>query len=347
MAMAKETKLGVILVAYGNETIIDQLLERLAETKRPGDQIVLVDNHEQHKTAARAEKHIAVDKVVRSTNIGFGAGCNLGVQQLSKDIDVVFFLNPDTLPAKGALDLIRGPYDKDWAAWMPLLTTKGNKVNTAGSVVHISGLSWVSHYGEDAADFKKPREINFVSGACMLIKKKIFEQIGGFSDLYFMYYEDTDLSLRLKLAGYKLGLMPNAHVEHDYQFKKGNHKFFYLERNRYLLIIRTWPIGVIVVLAPMFIFVELGLWVLSLLERRFFLKLKSSLSFLKIMLPAFRDRHQILNRRKISTLEFFRLLESSTYTPLLGRIGQAKIIRALFNIYYKAAYLILRVTSSI
>src|SRR3569833_546395 len=325
MKSRANTRLGIVLVAFGNEATIDQLLERLASDKKAGDKIILVDNHPDHKTADIAEKHPVVDKVVRSDNIGFGGGCNLGAEQIEDQVDVLFFLNPDTLPKPGALDIIRHPAIEEWAAWMPLLVTPDGKVNTAGNILHISGLSWISHYGEPAENFKQAQDINLLSGACLAIKSDRWRQLGGFSHDYFMYYEDTDLCLRLKLLGYSLGLMPSAHVVHDYSYKKGKYKFFCLERNRQLLIIRTWPLGVILALLPVLIISELGLWAVSIIEHRFWQKVRSSLSLMRLLPAALVARRRNQSQNKLVSRQFLNVLTAEIDTPLLGKIGRSKI----------------------
>ena len=77
-----------------------------------------------------------------------------------------------------------------------------------------------------------------------------WEQLGGFSSDYFLYHEDTDLGLRLWLAGYRIGIEPRALSEHDYEFGKGAQKWRYLERNRWATIIRDYPRRLLLAVLP-------------------------------------------------------------------------------------------------
>ena len=71
--------------------------------------------------------------------------------------------------------------------------------------------------GTAAAGF----EPGFVSGACLAIPSSEFDELGGFAEDFFLYQEDVDLSLRLRLAGGRLGLEAGARVDHEYEFEKG------------------------------------------------------------------------------------------------------------------------------
>lgn len=242
-------RLGIVIVAYGNQSSIKGLLDRLQGEKLPGDKMGLIDNHPDHLCADIAEQHGAVDLVIRSDNIGFAAACNLMVRRL-KNIDLILLLNPDTLPEPKSITYLRDSGKPEWGGWMGLLTLPDKRVNSAGNAVHLSGLSWCLGYGDKTSKYKEPFETTVLSGADMIVRKSVWDSIGGFDSIYFLYYEDTDLSYRITMAGYKLGVVPAAKICHDYDFGKSKTKWFYIERNRYLFIMRTWPAVVVAVLLP-------------------------------------------------------------------------------------------------
>src|ERR1700690_2867177 len=88
-------RVGIVIVAYKNQEKIGQLLESIGKEKQKSDFLLVIDNDPDHKSADVAESISFVDKVIRSTNIGFSKACNLSVAQMPKRIDSIFLLNPD------------------------------------------------------------------------------------------------------------------------------------------------------------------------------------------------------------------------------------------------------------
>jgi len=331
-------KLGIVIVAYGNhDQEIARMLDLVEQEKSPGDQVVLVDNHPDLRCSKIAEGHPGVDHVLRPGNIGFGAGCNLGAKWLGDQIDVLLFLNPDAFPRPGSIKVLREASRRGWGAWMGLVLLPDGRVNCAGNVVHVSGLAWCAGYAELADRYSKEEEIPCLSGADLAVDRRVWEDIGGFAPEYFLYYEDIDLCFRLQLKGYKTGILPGSHIEHDYDFQKNERKWFYIERNRYLFIIRTWPLSVIVALLPMLLVIEVGLWLISVVQGRFFLKVRSTWALLKVLPFALRSRRAIQESRTIGPMEFFDMLAYRIDTPLIPSFARHKIANVMLSLYHKCA----------
>lgn len=335
--MNKPAAIGIVIVAYGHEAGLGQLLETLGRQKKTGDRIVVVDNHPSHASAAIAKAHETVDHVVKAENNGFSAGCNLGAAQVIDEVELLYFLNPDTFPAADAVAQMRLGAKSSFDAWMSLLTIPSGLVNSSGTVVNTSGLSWCDGLNDSTDKHTENKRIFGLSGACMMIRTSVWQSIGGLSEGYFLYYEDTDLSSRLILAGYKLGLLPASHVGHDYEFEKGSTKWLYIERNRPLYIIRTWPTPVIAVLALQLLGVEVGLWGMSIAQKRFRLKLKSAGMTVKALGWALRTRREIQATRRISSYQFLQTLQPRLNTPIFGRLSQSRIINGVLIQYYRLA----------
>lgn len=342
--MAKNSSsnsLGIVIVAYDNQKHINALVEALSEQIKPGDQIILVDNKYPDYSCAHAlENNKSIAKILKLNNVGFGAGCNAGAAAVKDDVDLLVFLNPDTKPLPGFIDALRNG-KSEWSGWMGLLTLPNGNVNSAGNVVHISGLSWVLGYDKPAELYKQSAEVSVLSGADMAISAAAWREVGGFEPYYFLYYEDTDISFRLLLKGHKIGLQPAAKIMHDYDFGKGSHKWFYIERNRYVFILRCWPISVIIVLLPMLLVCEVGLWLISIVERRFTLKIKSTLSFIKMLPRVLKSRRHIQKGKILSAHEFINFLEPKINTPLLGVLEKSKFLNLILVGYFSVAKIIL------
>lgn len=340
--MNKKVVVGVVIVSYGHQTVLPNLVNLLGRQKRKGDKIAVVDNHPNKKGFESVVNNKAVDFAIRADNNGFSSGCNIGASKLIKFVDVLLFLNPDTLPAKNVFDSVRNADYSHYAAVMPILMLPNKTVNSAGNVVHISGLSWVDGYGQNLNKYTKRLEVSVISGASMAISKTWWNKLGGLPEGYFMYYEDTDFSTRVLLQGGKLGLLTNTYIEHDYDFGKGTHKWLYIERNRLLYIIRTWPASVIAVLSIQLLFVEIGLWVVAIFDKRLGSKLKATGMTIKSIPSAIKDRHFIQKSRAISGYDFLQTLTYKLDTPLLGKIGNNSLVKFIYSTYYWVCLLILK-----
>lgn len=338
-------RLGIVLVAYDNADSIGQLLALLADEKRPGDRIVLLDNCPPHASAEIAGEVAAVDLVVRSENVGFGAGCNTGAAAIADEVDLLLFLNPDSRPEPGAVSRLREGGKEEWAAWSGLLLLPDGTINSAANTIHISGLSWCAGYGQEPTDYRPATAPVALSGANLVVRTGVWRELGGFAPDYFLYYEDTDLSFRLRSMGYELGLVPEARITHDYEFDKSRQKWFFLERNRYVFILRCWPLSLLLVLLPLHVVLELGFWLVSLFQGRLLTRLRAVSSFLRLLPRLLKQRRLVSRQRSVSAYQCLRLLEPRIDTPLLSKLVRGRPITALFVGYYKAAALVLRIAA--
>ena len=105
----------------------------------------------------------------------------------------------------------------------------------------------------------EPQEVAAASGACLAIPLRRWRELGGFPAPFFLYHEDIDLSMRLRLAGGRVGIEPAAVVDHDYEFAGRAEKWRWLERNRWAFLIRVYPARLLVLLAPALLLTELAL----------------------------------------------------------------------------------------
>lgn len=336
-SMEKRTpSIAVIIVSYGHDKVLHHLLTSLNFQKKNSDKLVVVDNHPNKKAALVARESGVADITIEARNNGFSSGCNIGAEAVSGEVDILFFINPDTHPSNNVLDVIR-KRQKDYALTMPLLTLPSGKVNSAGNVVHISGLSWCDGLEEDQSLHKIETELFVASGACLAVSVEWWKKLGGMEERYFMYYEDTDFSTRVILLGGHIGLLPEAQVVHDYEYQKGNYKWFYLERNRWIYIIRCWPASVILVLLPLLAAVEIALWFVAIAQKRFILKFKATISMVKELPFAIRSRLTIQKTRSISSKDFFKTLVSDIDSPVLGMVSNNSLVNHTFAIYYVVA----------
>jgi GT2 family glycosyltransferase len=132
-------------------------------------------------------------------------------------------------------------------------------LNSAGNPVHILGLSWAGHLGEPAADFPTERAVTSATGAAIALRREVWHQLGGFTERFFAYCEDADLSLRTWQLGLEVVYVPSAVVLHHYEFGRNPLKMYLLERNRLVMVLSLYERRTLLLLAPALVGLELAM----------------------------------------------------------------------------------------
>jgi len=328
-------RLSAVVVTHESRGAIEQTLPALARELREDDELIVVDNASADGTPEAVEELAPGAKLVGTgANLGFAAGCNAGAAAASGDL--LLLLNPDAVPQPGFREAIERPLadGRDWAAWMGLVTADGGRtINTRGGVIHFTGIAWAGGAGEPLAD-AEPEEVGYASGACLVIPLTSWGEAGGLPAEFFLYHEDVDLSLRLRLAGGRVGIEPAARVDHDYDFAKGAAKWRYLERNRWAVLIRTFPGPLLALLAPALLATELALIPISLAGGWGRQKALAWLDVARSLPRLVRERRAIQARRRVGSGEFARHLVAELDSPYLGRAGRSRALRAALRAYW-------------
>jgi len=344
-------RLSVVVVTYNCREVVGRSLPPLVEQLRDGDELIVLDNASADGTAG-AVRELAPDAIVFESgeNLGFAAGCNAAAERATGDLMVL--LNPDAIVQPGFRDAIEAPAadGRGWGAWMGLVTDEGGRlVNTEGGVVHFTGIAWAGGAGRarDAASGDgRPREVGFASGACLAIPRRSWEALGGFPPEYFLYGEDVDLSLRVRLAGGRVGVEPAALVDHEYEFRKGERKWRYLERNRWATIVRTFPAPLLALLAPALAATEVALVAVSVAGGWWRQKLGAWVDVARWMPRLLRERREIATRRRISTSEFADALTPELDSDYLVRASRFAPLRWALRAYWSVVRLLLAAGSA-
>jgi GT2 family glycosyltransferase len=211
----------------------------------------------------------------------------------------------------------------------------GARINTAGNVAHFVGVSWAGGVGRPVADAPaEPEEVAFASGAALVVRRDAWEQVGGFDERYFMYCEDLDLSLRLRLRGWEVGIAPAARVEHDYAFDKGARKWFLLERNRWWTILADYPTALLALVMPALLLTELAL--LGVAARGGWLrqKLLAAFAVLRTLPATLARRRAVQDGSSVSPRELARHLTADLDNPYLGPLAEVGWLASAQRAYW-------------
>jgi GT2 family glycosyltransferase len=345
VAESGATRLSVVVVTYNSRAAVSRLLGPLLAELADGDELVVADNASADDTVAVVQALAPRASVLRMPrNLGFAAAANAGAETAGGELLV--FLNPDVTPTPGFGDAIRAPLrdGRGWAAWMGLVTDRGGSlVNTSGGVVHFTGIAWAGEAGAPApGSARGPREVAFVSGACLAIPREVWRQVGGFPPEFFMYHEDVDLSLRLRLVGGRIGIEPAAVVDHEYDFHKGPAKWRALERNRWATLVRCYPGRLLALLAPGLAATELGLLAAAAAGGWLPQKLAATGDTLRALPRLLWERRAIQATRAVAVGEFAAALSSDLDSAFLGRAGRSTLLRWALRAYWRTVLRALR-----
>jgi GT2 family glycosyltransferase len=314
---------------------------------RDGDELIVVDNGSNDGTVEEVGRVAPAAKLIRNeSNDGFSAACNAGAGAARGEL--LLLLNPDAAVQPGFREAIERPLAESpgWAAWQGLvLRDAGELINTAGNRVHFTGFSWAGGDGllaQSAPD--GPRPVDSLSGTCLALRRSDWEAIGGFPPEFFTYHEDTDLSmrLRLRLGGQRLGLEPGAVVDHDYEFTKpGARKWRHLERNRWALLIRTWPGPLLALVTPALLLTELALIPVSIAGGWGGAKLRANFGVLAWLPRLLRERRTIQAARGINSAEFAAALTADLDSDYIGRASRIAPLRWGLRAYWRVVLALL------
>jgi hypothetical protein len=139
-----------------------------------------------------------------------------------------------------------------------------------------------------------------------------------------MYSEDLDLSLRLRLAGWDIGIAPRARVAHDYEFEKGDYKWFFLERNRWWVLLGVFPTALLVLLAPALLALEAALVVIAARDGWLGAKLRAQRAIVRELPAILARRRTVQATRVVSAAAFARSLSASLDSPFLAAAHNAR-----------------------
>jgi GT2 family glycosyltransferase len=263
------TRASVIIVSYNSWDELQVCLRSLVQDSREDYEVIVVDNASQDGSPEKVARYFPQVRLVSNPeNSGFGGGNNTGARYAQGQY--LAFLNPDTVVEPGWLEALISALEADPTAGLAtskiLLLSDPGRINTCGNDMHISGLTLCRGMGLPSTAYHTLEEVGAVSGAAFAVRRKLFESLGGFDPGFFLYMEDTDLSLRARLAGFRCLFVPDSVVYHDYRLTFGPKKTYYQERNRYLMLLKVLRKRTLLALLPALLLAELVTWGFILLR---------------------------------------------------------------------------------
>lgn len=289
-------KVGIILINYKNyaHKYLQECRDSLRLQTYADFQVYIVDNASSPETFSYL-KDLYPEAIVLAREDGnYCAANNIGMRQaIQEGCDYLIAANMDTefetdWLKELVLALENNP-DAGVAQSLIRLYPKNEEqkndplINTAGNLIHFLFFGFTSHYGEKTSSLKVEdySDIAYASGCSFIIRKEVFEEIGGYNEEYYMYHDDLDVSLKARLAGYRVILALKSKVFHKYEFERSIRMIYYMERNRALSFFSFYSPLKILLLFPAFLAMDLGVSLLALIGPWFGTKMEVDAYFLK------------------------------------------------------------------
>jgi GT2 family glycosyltransferase len=245
--IGSEPKVVIVIINWNGLEDTIECLESLMKVEYSNYEAIVVDNGSRLDDARKIKERFNNIKVVElKKNLGFAIGNNVGILiAKQKDVDYILLLNNDTIVSsrflKEMIDVAQG--NPKIGILGPKIYFHDNK-NTfwyAGGKLNM----YIKHttegqYEADIGQYDNIRETDFVAGACMLIRKSVFDKVGLLPKEYFLGWEDIDFCLAVKRKGYSCIFVPHSKIWHKASASFKRHDLNYKQvffgfRNRIII----------------------------------------------------------------------------------------------------------------
>lgn len=239
--------ISIIIVNYKTQDKALRCVEsaKAGETAGLSCEIILIDNASGDDCKKIINKYSDIVFIKSEKNLGMGGGNNLGLKKALGEY--VIILNPDTLVKQGAIKKLYNLIarnDSVGIAAPKLLNVDGSlqyscfrEINFFTPILRRTFLGKYFKKNLDhflMADFShnEIKEVDWVMGSCFIIKKKLMDELAGFDERFFMYFEDTDLCRRAREKGLKVVYYPEAVVVHDHGRASADKPWYFFMFNK-------------------------------------------------------------------------------------------------------------------
>jgi GT2 family glycosyltransferase len=328
-------QLGVVVLAYGDEPWLAACVDSVLASHDVAIDLVVVDNGCREADLEPVEDREDLRVVRPGTNTGFAGGCNLGARHVGGEFLVLVnsdcLVEPDTLAALAA-----AAQDPGVGPVMASIrfADRPEILNSGGNPVHVLGTCWAG--GIDEPETRTaPYDVASASGACVLIRRAVWDRLEGFDDTYFAYLEDTELSLRCRRLGLVARCVPTARALHHYEFSRNPRKMYLLERNRLVMVGTLWSARALVLLAPFLLGLEAALLVLATLQGWRREKVEGWRWVLRHRDHLRRRRRRLAAEREVPQREWLAVLTPELAPHVVGSAAAARLVNAVLGGWWR------------
>ena len=187
---------------------------------------------------------------------------------IARGVDYAYLLNPDaTFEPRALVEAVavaEGTTGVGSVQSLLMLGDEPDVVNSSGNHIHFLGFGYVGGYRSLRKDVPvEPYEITTSSGACVLLPVRALQAVGLLDETLWLYHEDLDLGWRMRLAGLRNLLAPASVCRHHYEFSRSLSKWYWMERNRWIVVLKNYRLATIVLLVPALLMADVGLLLMA------------------------------------------------------------------------------------
>jgi len=240
---------SVFILNWNGRALIEECLNSVYAQAYPAERVAVIDNGSTDDSVAFVRERFPQTTVRENGgNLGYAAGNNVALRDLSSD--VALLLNPDVILSPDFLTVMAEALAAD-----PSIGIAGAKLWYPGGEVIQHGGGYISHpraipghYGigeRDEGQHDTPRDVDYVIGAALAVRRDVLERIGLLDERFFLYYEDVDLCARARVAGYRVVYLPKAtgvHVESATTVKGSFSYLWRFHTGRWLYLLKHFPV---------------------------------------------------------------------------------------------------------
>lgn len=326
-----QNKIAIFIVNYNSNAMLVRCLECFIGQKFITSDILVLDNGSEDPIPEDYSIRFPSVKFFKSeNNIGFAAGNNLLFQK-TKGYDWIALVNPDAfLEPEWLSKMLKAALaHPEYSFFASRLVQAENQeiLDGDGDTMHASGLAWRTGYGQPVSRASiESREIFSPCAAAALYRRDALEAVNGFDEAFFCYFEDVDLGFRLRLAGHRCLLVPEAVAYHVGSATAGGRRsdfaVYHGHRNLVWTYIKNMPGALFWLLLPAHIALNLITIVWFTVRGQGKVILKAKRDALYGIPRMWQKRREIQKNRKVSSGDIWKILDKR-FLPGLKQIRRS------------------------
>ena len=316
----KTDLVSIIILNYNGKNFLKDCIDSIKSETNGNFEIIVVDNASPDNSGQEIKmKYQDCKFILNKKNVGIPEGLNIGIK--NSDGEFIILMNNDVKVTKGWLDGFFHAYQKNGTAlYQPKFLKMKNPeiLDGTGDMINLFGFGFARGKGQiDKGKHIEIEEISYASGTCMFLPRKIIDVIGYFDQKLFAYHEELDFGWRARLYGYKSYYVPQSVIHHFGSAGWGwtSQKFYFLERNRWLVLLKNYSLKTIIKLFPSLLLIEIIMIGFFAKKGILWKKISSYGSIIKLYNQMRIDREKIQSTRKISDEEIMKNFCCNMHIP--------------------------------